>query len=57
VEALECRRAYRGHFNVVNRGAIENLPADCVVEVPCYVDGNGISAPSVGPLPDGCAAV
>ena len=57
VEALETRRPYRGHFNVVNRGAIENLPGDCVVEVPCYVDGNGISVPKVGPLPDGCAAV
>lgn len=57
MEALECRRPYRGHFNVVNHGAIENLPDDCVVEVPCYVDGNGISVPKVGPLPDGCAAV
>ncbi len=57
VEALECRRPYRGHFNVVNRGAIENLPADCVVEVPCYADGNGISVPRIGNLPDGCAAV
>ena len=28
-----------------------------VVEVPCYVDGNGISVPKVGPLPDGCAAI
>jgi len=28
-----------------------------VVEVPCYVDGNGISVPKVGDLPLGCAAV
>ena len=30
---------------------------ECVVEVPCYVDGNGISIPKLGDLPLGCAAV
>ena len=57
IEALETGRVYRGHFNVMNQGTITNLPDDCVVEVPCYVDGNGISVPKVGPLPMGCAAV
>ena len=57
IEALETGRTYRGHFNVMNRGASANLPDDCVVEVPCYVDGNGISVPKVGELPAGCAAV
>ena len=57
IEALETGRVYRGHFNVMNHGAITNLPDDCIVEVPCYVDGNGISVPSVGDLPMGCAAV
>ena len=57
IEALETGRTYRGHFNVMNHGAISNLPDDCVVEVPCYVDGNGISVPRVGELPMGCAAV
>jgi len=57
IEALQTRRPYRGTFNVVNQGCIINLPVDCVVEVPCYVDGNGISVPSVGMLPDGCAAI
>ena len=57
IEALETRRGYRGHFNVVNHGCITNLPDDCVVEVPCYVDGNGVSVPEVGGLPDGCAAI
>ncbi len=27
------------------------------MEVPCYVDGNGISIPKVGDLPLGCAAI
>ena len=57
VEALELRRPYRGHFNVMNNGAITNLPDESVVEVPCYVDGNGISVPQVGDLPVACAAV
>jgi len=57
IEALETRKNYRGHFNVINMGTITNLPEDCVVEVPCYIDGNGLSVPQVGDLPDGCAAI
>ncbi|MDR2096752.1 MAG: alpha-glucosidase/alpha-galactosidase, partial [Treponema sp.] len=57
IEALETRRVYRGHFNVINRGIISNLPSDAVVEVPGYVDGNGISIPIVGDLPPACAAI
>lgn len=57
IEALETGRVYRGHFNVMNDGTITNLPDECVVEVPCYVDGNGISVPRVGDLPLGCAAI
>jgi len=57
LEGLECGRIYRGHFNVVNNGTITNLPDDAVVEVPGYVDANGINIPKVGDLPLGCAAV
>ena len=57
IEALETGRRYRGHFNVVNRGCITNLPADAIVEAPGYVDGNGVSIPVVGDLPHGCAAI
>lgn len=57
IEALETGRVYRGHFNVVNHGCISNLPDDAIVEVPGYVDRNGISIPRVGPLPLGPAAV
>lgn len=56
VEALETGRVYRGYFNTINQGCITNLPADCVVEVPGYVDGNGINIPRVGDLPLACAA-
>ena len=57
IESLETGRKYRGHFNVMNEGCITNLPYESVVEVPCYVDGNGISIPKLGDLPLGCAAV
>ncbi|NQU41633.1 MAG: alpha-glucosidase/alpha-galactosidase [Lentisphaerae bacterium] len=57
IEALETGRTYRGHLNVPNNGCITNLPDDAIVEVPCYVDGNGVSVPQVGDLPLGCAAV
>ena len=57
IEGLQTGRVYRGHFNVVNSGCITNLPDDCVVEVPGYVDRNGVSIPQVGDLPLGCAAV
>ena len=57
IEGLETGRCYRGHFNVVNNGCITNLPDDCIVEVPGYVDFNGVNIPKVGDLPMGCAAV
>ena len=57
IEGLETGRIYRGHFNVMNNGCITNLPDECVVEVPGYVDRNGINIPRVGELPLGCAAV
>ena len=56
IEARETGRTYRGHFNVRNSGCISNLPDDCIVEVPGYVDRNGISIPRVGDLPLACAA-
>ena len=57
IESLETGRIYRGHFNVMNEGCITNLPYESVVEVPGYVDANGINIPRIGDLPLGCAAV
>ncbi len=56
IEALETGRTYRGHFNVVNKGHITNLPNGCVIEIPGYVDRTGINMPVVGALPLACAA-
>lgn len=57
LEGLETGRVYRGHFNVKNKGVISNLPDDSIVEVPGFVDSNGINIPVVGDLPLGCAAI
>jgi len=43
--------------NVPNRGAIPNLPAEAVVEVPALVNGSGVTPLAVGELPAGIAAV
>lgn len=56
IEALETGRTYRGHFNVVNRGNITNLPDGCIIEIPGYVDRSGINMPVIGDLPLACAA-
>ena len=56
IEGLETGRVYRGHFNLRNSGCISNLPDDCIVETPGYVDRNGIGTPRVGDLPLACAA-
>ena len=56
IEGLETGRVYRGHFNVPNKGHIPNLPDGCIIEIPGYVDKNGLNMPVVGELPLACAA-
>ena len=56
IEALETGRVYRGHFNVPNQGHITNLQDGCIVEIPGYVDRNGLNMPVIGDLPMACAA-
>ncbi len=56
LEALETGRTYRGHFNVRNGGVIKNLPADCIIESPGFIDRFGINMVEGVTLPDACAA-
>jgi alpha-galactosidase len=56
IEALETGRRVRTYMNLRNNGCITNLADDCVVEVPVYIDANGIQVPKVGDLPLACAA-
>ncbi len=57
IEALETGKPFRAHVNMPNSGCIQNLPADCVVEAPAYIDRHGIHFVPVGRLPEGAAAV
>ena len=43
--------------NVPNNGLIENLPDECIVEVPCHVDRNGIQPIQIGRIPSQLSAV
>jgi alpha-galactosidase len=45
------------HGNVENTGLIDNLPESCCVEVPVYVDRNGLQPMKVGALPMHLAAI
>jgi alpha-galactosidase len=56
LEALETGRTYRGHFNVKNGGIIRNLPEDCIIESPGFVDRFGINMVEGITLPLACAA-
>jgi len=56
IEARETGRRYRGHFNVRNNGVIRNLPEDCIIEAPGYVDRFGIQMVAGIELPEACAA-
>jgi alpha-galactosidase len=58
VGALVTDVPARIHGNVVNHGAIPNLPEDAIVEIPLMIDGNGINPMSnAGALPRQCAAL
>ncbi len=43
--------------NVLNKGYIPNLPDNCCVEVPVYIDRLGLHGTHVGALPPQCAAL
>ena len=57
IEAMVTNRPYKIGGNVLNHGSIPNLPADACIEVPCLVDGSGISPTYVGDLPTQLAAM
>ncbi len=56
LEGLETGRTYHGHFNTRHGGIIRNLPADCIIESPGFLDRFGIDMVEGITLPDPCAA-
>ncbi len=57
MEAVVTNTPYRIGGNVLNHHLIDNLPDNACVEVPCLVDGSGITPCHVGRLPEQCAAM
>ncbi|MBQ9133893.1 MAG: alpha-glucosidase/alpha-galactosidase [Clostridia bacterium] len=57
MEAMVTNTPYQIGGNVLNNGLITNLPSNACVEVPCLVDGNGISPTYIGDLPPVLAAM
>ena len=56
IEAIECDRPASIYGNVLNSGAIDNLPDGCV-EVEVKVDRDGMRTQHFGPLPEQLAAL
>lgn len=57
MEAIVTGKPFKIGGNVINNGLIENLPPEACVEVPCLVDGSGITPCYVGSLPLQLAAM
>ncbi len=57
IHSLETGQPRVIYGNVPNQGLIDNLPTDCIVEVPCLVDRSGIQPTRIGKLPPQLAAL
>ncbi len=57
MEAMVTDQPYRIAGNVINHGAIANLPENACVEIPCMVDGMGVHPVYVGNLPEQLASL
>ncbi|MBM4418876.1 MAG: alpha-glucosidase/alpha-galactosidase [Chloroflexi bacterium] len=51
INAIETNRDWSFHGNVANRGLIDNLPTDTIVEVPILVNAAGLQPVAMGTLP------
>lgn len=57
MEAIVTNTPYTIGGNVLNNDLIDNLPNEACVEVPCLVDGSGVTPCKVGKLPEQLAAM
>ncbi len=57
IHSLETGTPRVIYGNLPNHGLIDNLPPECIVELPCLVDRNGVQPVRVGPLPPHLAAL
>ena len=57
IKSLATSNKIQVNGNVINNGAIKNLPNDCCVEIPCDIDKKGIHPQEIGNLPIQLAAL
>ena len=57
IHSMETGQPRVVYGNIENDGIISNLPHDCVVEVPCLADKNGVQPTQIGELPPQLAAL
>jgi alpha-galactosidase len=57
IHSMETGQPRVVYGNVGNGGTITNLPEDCVVEVPCLIDKNGVQPTMIGDLPPQLSAL
>jgi alpha-galactosidase len=57
IEAAEKNKPAVIYGSVLNKGLIENLPSDGIVEVACMIDRNGVNPCRFGALPPQLAAL
>jgi alpha-galactosidase len=57
IHAIKTGQPCLVYGNVPNKALIENLPYDCCVEVPCWVDAGGVHPTPIGKLPPQLAAL
>ena len=58
IHALCTGKIFRANLNVSNKpGFITNLPGHAAVEIPCYIDAEGIHPCYIGELPEQLAAL
>ena len=43
--------------NIMNEGYIDNLPLNCCVEIPCFINSNGFKPQKIGKLPEQLTAL
>lgn len=57
ISAIVNNRAFSANLNVINHGLIATLPPECCVEVPCLVDGGGITPGRIENYPEQLAGL
>ena len=57
IKSIVAKKNIKINGNVINNGAIKNLPDDCCVEIPCDIDQSGIYSQEIGNLPLQLAAL